>query len=60
VEGSFVKLDYNLSAVVAIDVFCTLQFGKTAGIPNKVRSKPHPHGISDTWYRPINGKASST
>jgi len=35
----------------------TRQFGKIAGISNKVHSKPRPHSISG---RPINGKVSST
>jgi len=60
VEGSFVKLDANSLAVVAIDFSCTVQFARTAGIPNKVHSKAHPRDISGTWYRPINGKALST
>jgi len=60
VEGSFVQLDANTLAVVTIDVFYTLQFGKTTGVPNKVHSKQHPHGIYGIWYRPINGKVSFT
>jgi len=35
VEGFLVKLDANLSDVVAINISCNPQFGKTAGIPNK-------------------------
>jgi len=30
VEGFLAKLDTNLLVVVAIDVFCTLQFGKNS------------------------------
>jgi len=43
-----------------IDVSCTLEFTKTAGIPNKAHSKLHSHGISGKQYGPINGKVSST
>jgi len=54
--GNF--LGANSSIVVAIDVFCTLQFGKAAGVPNR-GTKPHPCGICDTRYKAINGKGSS-
>jgi len=47
-EGFLVKLGANSSVVVAIDAFCTLQFSKTADVPN---SKPHPCSISGMQHK---------